>query len=170
MRHQQNNDHLVDTGNNKNDKLITGETRGFAKLEKNDSDNCVVTFATRTDFKDRKPAKIVESQIYRSVEVVFELRDFFNRDDEIDQIERNNFVEKMVNAEAAEVYSELENVMITRVMEKMGSITDDTFQPLVSSDIRTKVSFSNHFLPSNFSKKKTKKIPHFIAEYCSCAR
>jgi len=89
------------------------------------------------------PAKLMDKQIPRSLGSLFQLRETFNRDDEIDQEERNELMGVMKKHEN-EVYSEEENEMVGRITKKMESVKDDLFTPLNSPEIRTKVSF--HFV------------------------
>ncbi|GMI60234.1 hypothetical protein ScalyP_jg3684 [Parmales sp. scaly parma] len=70
------------------------------------------------------------------------VRETFNRDDEIDQEERNEMMGVMKNDEN-EVYSEEENEMVRRITEKMKSVKDDLFTTLNSPDFRTKMSIAH---------------------------
>ena len=60
----------------------------------------------------------MDKQIPKGLNCVFQLRERFNRDDEIDQEERNELVKLMKNHEN-EVYSMEENSMVQRITEKM---------------------------------------------------
>ena len=83
---------------------------------------------------------MIDSQIPKGLRSVFQLRETFNRDDEIDQEERNELMGVMKNDNENEVYSEEENEMVARITKKMENVKDGLFIPLNSPDFRTKVS------------------------------
>ena len=130
---------LVDVGNHKANKLVRGESKGFCTLTNVGNQKCELTWVSHINMNGNIPAKLMDKQIPRSLGSLFQLRETFNRDDEIDQEERNELMGVMKNDEN-EVYSEEENEMVKRITKKMENVKDDLFTPLNSPDFRTKVS------------------------------
>ena len=131
---------LVDIGNHKANKLVQGESRGFVILKNVGNQKCDLTYVQHAAAKGNLPAKVIDSQIPKGLRSVFQLRETFNRDDEIDQEERNELMGVMKNDNENEVYSEEENEMVARITKKMENVKDGLFIPLNSPDFRTKVS------------------------------
>jgi len=147
--HKFDDNRLVDIGKHKAKALVQGESRGFVILKNVGNQKCDLTYVQHADAKGTLPAKVMDSQIPKGLRSVFQLLETFNRDDEIDQEERNELMRVMKNDEN-EVYSEEENEMVKRITKKMESVKDDLFTPLNSPDIRTKVSFQFvHFFVKN---------------------
>ena len=145
------NHHLVDICNHKAKELVQGESRGFVILKNVGKQKCDLTFCSYTDARGHIPVKVMNRQIPRSLGFVFQLRERFNRDEEIDQEERNELMRVMKNDEN-EVYIEEENEMVKRITEKMENVKEDMFIPLNYSDFRTKVSVQIFNFPIFFSK------------------
>ena len=130
---------LVDIiGNNKANKLIQAKSKGFCTLTNVGNQKCEFTWVQHINMNGNIPAKVMDRQIPRSLNVIFQVRETFNRDDEIDQEERNEMMGVMKNDEN-EVYSEEENEMVGRITKNMESVKEDLFTPLNSPDFRTKV-------------------------------
>ena len=147
--HKFDDNRLVDIGKHKAKALVQGESRGFVILKNVGDQKCDLTYVLHADAKGNLPAKVIDSHIPKALRSVFQIREKFNRDDEIDQEERNELMGVMKNDEN-EVYSEEENEMVKRITKKMESVKDDLFTPLNSPDIRTKVSFQFvHFFVKN---------------------
>jgi len=129
---------LVDIGNNKANKLIQAKSKGFCTLTNVGNQKCEMMFITHTDARGTIPAKVMDRQVPRALGFVFQVHERFNRDDEIDQEERNELMGVMKNNKN-EVYKEEENEMVKRITKKMESVKHDLFTPLNSPDFRTKV-------------------------------
>ena len=143
---------LVDVGKHKANKLVRAESKGFCTLTNVGNQKCELTWVSHFDAKGNLPAKVMENIIPRSLGLVTQLRERFNRDNEIDQEERNELMGVMKNSED-EVYSEEENEMVKRIIEKIENIKEDLFKPLNSPDFRTKVSvLFVHFFPRFFNE------------------
>jgi len=127
---------------------------------------CDLTYVQHADAKGYLPAKVMDRKIHRGLRTVIQLREKFNRDDEIDQEERNELMGVMKNNKN-EVYSEEENEMVGRITKKMENVKEDLFTPLNSSDIRTKVSVQ--FVP--FFQFASMKLTNFCSprsdEHCA---
>ena len=141
---------LVDVGKHKANKLIRAESKGFCTLTNVGNQKCEFTWVQHININGNIPAKVMDRQIPRSLNVIFQVRETFNRDDEIDQEERNELMGVMKNSED-EVYSEEENEMVGRITKKMESVKEDLFlfTPLNSPDFRTKMSIAHVIGESN---------------------
>jgi len=137
--HKFDDNHLVDIGNHKANRLVQGESRGFVILKNVGNQKCELTWVQHLQVNGNIPAQVMDRQVPRSLGFVFQVHERFNRDDEIDQEERNELMGVMKNHEN-EIYSEEENEMVGRITIKMESAKDDLFIPLNSPDSRTKVS------------------------------
>jgi len=137
--HKFDDNRLVDIGKHKANKLVRAESKGFCTLTNVGNQKCELTWVQHINMNGNIPAKLMDKQIPRSLGSLFQLRETFNRDDEIDQEERNELMGVMKNHEN-EIYSEEENEMVGRITIKMESAKDDLFIPLNSPDSRTKVS------------------------------
>ena len=87
---------LIDIGKNKQGRLIRAETRGIVVIRNgldDDSNSCEVIYVSRTDFKGNIPAKIMNKTVTRTLHPMFLAREKFNRDDEIDKVEREELME-----------------------------------------------------------------------------
>ena len=130
---------LVDVVNHKAKKLVRAESKGFCTLTNVGNRKCELTWVQHLNVNGNIPAKVMDRQIPRSLALVSQIHETFNRDSEIDQEERNELMGVMKNDEN-EVYSEEENEMVGRITKKMENVKKDLFTPLNSSDFRTKVS------------------------------
>ena len=142
---------LVDIGKHKAKALVQGESLGFVILKNVGNYKCDLTYVQHADAKGNLPAKVMDSQIPKRLRSVFQLREKFNRDDEIDQEERNELMGVMKKHEN-EVYSEEENEMVGRITKKMESVKDDLITPLNSPDFRIKVrvQFVQFFVKNSY--------------------
>ena len=131
---------LLEIGKHKVKALVQGEARGFVILKNVGNQKCELIWVSYFDAKGHLPAKAMDSQIHRSLNNTRLLRERFNRDEEIDQEERNELMGVIKNDNENEVYSEEENEMVGRITKKMESVKDELFTPLNSPDFRTKVS------------------------------
>ena len=137
--HEFDDNRLDDVGKHKANKLVRAESKGFCALTNVGNQKCELTWISYLNANGNIPAKVMDLQIPRSLGLVFQVHERFNRDDEIDQEERNELMGVMKNHEN-EIYSEEENEMVGRITIKMESAKDDLFIPLNSPDSRTKVS------------------------------
>jgi len=148
---------LVDIGNHKAKELVQGESRGFVILKNVGDQKCDLTYVQHVDAKGNLPVKVMNREIPKGLRNIFQLREKFNRDDEIDQEERNELMRVMKNDNENEVYSEEENEMVGRITKKMERVKEDLFTPLNFPDFRTKVGeqcqFVHFFVFSNVNNK-----------------
>ena len=138
------NNCLIDIGNHKANKLVRAESKGFCTLTNVGNQKCELTWVQHLNVNGNISVKVMERQIPRGLGVVFQLREAFNRDDEIDQEERGRYmkvIRKVGEEKENSTYSEEENEMVERITKKMESVKEDLFTPLNSPNFRTKVSF-----------------------------
>ena len=76
------------------------------------------------------PTRVVESKIPLALSAVGDLRDKFQRDDEIVKMERDELTR--VIKDEQQVYSEDENSLIQRVQDKLGALKEEDFEELES--------------------------------------
>ncbi len=145
---------LVDIGDHKAKALVQGDWQGFVKLKNVGNQKCELTWVSDFGAKGNIPAKVMDKLIPKTLSSVSQLREKFNRDDEIDQEERNELMKVMKNDNENEVYSEEENEMVKRITKKMESVKHNLFTPLNSPDFRTMVSV-RIFIILNFSDELT---------------
>ena len=142
---------LVDVVNHKAKKLVRAESKGFCTLTNVGNRKCELTWVQHLNANGNIPAKVMDRQIPRSLALVSQIHETFNRDSEIDQEERNELMGVMKNDEN-EVYSEEENEMVKRITNKMESVKDDLITPLNSPDFRIKVrvQFVQFFVKNSY--------------------
>ena len=131
---------LVDT---RNKKLVRGESRGFIHLKNVGERRCELTYIQHTNGNGNIPGRAMTKALPRSLHVVFQTNKLFNRDDEIDREDRRKLMAIMKDDENPGGYSDEENAMVNRVLEKVESAKDDDFVSLISNNFQTKMSISH---------------------------
>jgi len=131
---------LTNVGKNSQLRMVRAESRGFLVVDNNKTgDSCKVIYLLQIDMKGNIPTKVMEATIPRSLGFLSQTREKFNRDEEIDKVERERLVEIMRSGYEAEQYEISETGMIDSVVSKMATVPKDAFQPLESLDFRTKM-------------------------------
>ena len=129
-------DGVVNLGGNTSRQLVKADSRGFVIIKptgQHGNDSCDVTWIQKIDGKGQIPTKVFEQQIPRGLQPIFQVREKFSRDDEIDRIGREKLIAIMRNAdnkEGGEVYDKSETELIENVQQQMGKASDDIFRPL----------------------------------------
>ena len=142
ITHEFDDNHLVDIGNHKVNKLVRAESKGFCTLTNVGNQKCELTWVQHLNLNGNIPAKLMDKQIPRSLGAVFQVRETFNRDDEIDREERNEIMGVMKNDEN-EVYSEEESAFVRRVTLRMDNIAEGIITELKTPDFRVPMSLSH---------------------------
>ena len=93
--------------------------------------------------KGNIPAQIMNKSIARSLRPVFQVREKFNRDDEVDKMEREKLMDIMRSGYQEEVYDNNETTMIDSTRSRVTAVPNDAFRPLDSPDFRTKISVAH---------------------------
>lgn len=77
--------------------LIKGMSKGFATIKsipglaENDK-RCEITWVCKADLRGRVPQHIMNASIHKALSVLRTVQDIYNRDDEIDVVERKKLV------------------------------------------------------------------------------
>jgi len=138
-----NDNKLIDIGKNKQRRLVRGESKGFAVIRNLDERSSKLTWIQQGDQKGNIPKKIMEAQIPRTLRVTFQVREKFNRDNEVDKIEREKLMEIMRSSYQDEVYNNDETTIIESTRTRMTAVPNDSFRPLDSPDFQTKMSIAH---------------------------
>jgi len=85
----------------------------------------------------------MNSIVPRSPRPVFQVREKFNRDDEVDKMEREKLMDIMRSGYQEEVYDNAETTMIDSTRSRVTAVLNDSFRPIDSSDFRTKMSVAH---------------------------
>ena len=146
-------------------KIVRGASRGFTVIMPEGSSNCTIVHVQQADAGGHLPAKIMDLQIPKMLKPVIQVHNKFNRDDEIDKIEREGLVEIMRNSDQ-ERYSSSERQLIDTVRKKMEKVSEDLFKPLTSPDFRTEMSIA-HVEGENNAYLKCEVILDTSVEECA---
>ena len=138
-----NNNKLIDIGKNKQRRLVRGESRGIVVIRNLDDRSSKLTWIQQLDVKGNIPIQIMNSQVPRSLRPIFQVREKFNRDDEVDKIEREKLMEIMRSSYQEEVYNNDETTIIESTRTRMIAVPNDSFRPLDSLDFQTKMSIAH---------------------------
>jgi len=135
---------IVDIGKNKQKQLIRADSKGFAIIQKIDERSCKLSWLQQGDLKGNIPHQIMNSQIPRSLGAIFQVREKFKRDDEIDKMHRKKMVKLMKNRYQEEVYDKNEELfLIESIQKQMSAVKTSSFRKLPSPDFRTKMSIAH---------------------------
>ena len=148
---------LIDIGKNKQRQLVRGESRGFAIIQNLDDRSSRLTWLQQSDVKGKIPHQIVESQLARLLRPIFQVREKFSRDDEVDKMEREKLMTIMRSGYQEEVYDSDETSLIDSIRSIMNAVPNRVFRPLDNPDFRTKMSIA-HFKGENDGYMKCEVI------------
>ena len=123
-------DDVVDYG--MSTRTVRGVARAFMRITPSGESQCKVTYIQYLDAGGVIPTRVVESKIRLALSAVSEMRDEFQRDDEIDKMERDELARVMKDEQ--QVYSEDEHSLIQRVQDRLGAIKEEDFEELGSPD------------------------------------
>ena len=114
-------DDVVDYG--MSTRTVRGVDRALMRVTPSGESQCKVTYIQYLDAGGAIPAKVSELKIPVALSAIGEMRDEFQRDDEIDKLERDELA-RVMKAEQ-QVYSEDEDSLIQRVQDKLGAFTEE---------------------------------------------
>jgi len=123
-------DDVIDYG--MNTRTVRGVSRALTRFTPSGESQCKVTYIQYLDAGGLVPTHVVESKIPLALSSVGEMRDQFQRDDEIDKVKRDELAR--VIKEEPQVYSEDEDSLIQRVQDKFGALKEEDFEELESPD------------------------------------
>ena len=134
---------LIDIGKNKQRRLVRGESRGIVVIRNLDDRSSKLTWMQQGDLKGNIPHQIVESQFPRTLRPVFQVREKFSRDDDMDKMEREKLMDILRSGYQEEVYDSDETSLIDSIRSIMNAVPNGAFRPLDSPDFRTKMSIAH---------------------------
>jgi len=118
-------------------RTVRGVSRGIIRITPSGKSQCKITYNQYLDAGGVIPTRVIESKIPLALSAVVELRDEFQRDDEIDKMERDELAR--VIKDEQQVYSEDEDSLIQRVQDKLGALKEEDFEELESPDLFVKM-------------------------------
>ena len=113
-------------------RAVRGVSRGIMRFAPSGESQCKVAYINYLDAGGVVPTWVVESKIPLALSAVASLRDQFQRDDEVDKMERDELAR--VIKDEQQVYSEDEDSLIQRVQETLGALKEENFEELESPD------------------------------------
>ena len=123
-------DDVIDYG--MSTRAVRGAARALMRATPSGQSQCKVTFFQYLDAGGVIPTRVVETSIPLALSAVGEMRDRFQRDDEIDKMERDELARVM--KEELQVYSEDEDSLIQRIQNQLGALAEEEFEELESPD------------------------------------
>jgi len=109
-----------------------GVSRALVRITPSGESQCKVAYINYMDFGGGVPTWVVEIKIPLALSAVSDMRDEFQRDDEINKMERDELARVMQEEE--QVYSEDEDSLIQRVQDKIGALNKEDFEELEYTD------------------------------------
>ena len=134
-----NDNRLIKIGKNKQRQLVRGETRGIGSIHKLSERSCKLAWTLQIDVKGIIPPQLMNKSIHRALRPVFQTREKFDRDDEVDKMEREKLMDIMRSGYKEEVYDNNETMRIESVKSRMSTVPNKSFRPLDSPGFRTKM-------------------------------
>jgi len=131
-------DDVVDFG--LSTRTVRAVSRALSRFTPYGESQCKVTLILYLDAGGVIPTRVVESKIPLALSAVGDLRDEFQRDDEIDKMERDELAR--VIKDEQQVYSEDEDSLIQRVQDKLGALKEEDFEELESPDYLVKMKLN----------------------------
>jgi hypothetical protein len=119
-------------------KLIRGTSRSFFRFAPLSATQCEVTIYQYLDAGGIVPEKVVESKIPDALLVLDDMRNEFQRDDEIDSIERRDTA--LAIKEEPQDYTSDENNLFARVSSRLADLSQEDLVALDSPDPLVKMS------------------------------
>ncbi|GMI35292.1 hypothetical protein TeGR_g2861 [Tetraparma gracilis] len=111
---------------------VRADVRGVARFSPILGERCRLTVTFRVDIVGNVPAVFVNSKISASLGDAKILREKVGRDDEIDNVNRDELAGIIERRQ--EVYSDVENAVVDRVRDQLGGIPDSSFEKIESPD------------------------------------
>jgi len=123
-------DDVIDYG--MSTRTVRAVTRALMRTTPFGESQCKVTLIQYVDAGGVIPARVLQNKIPLALSAVGELRGHFQRDDEIDKMERDELARVM--KDERQVYSEDDKSLIQRLQDKLGALKDEDFEELESRD------------------------------------
>jgi hypothetical protein len=127
---------VVDYGRRMN--LVRGRSTGFLRFTPIASGaQCKLELYQQVDAGGRVPVFVVNSKAGQALSPVAEMREQFQRDDEVDELERDRLAATI--RDEPQVYEAAEEQFIMRVQGKLGGLKEEGFKELDSPDHNVKM-------------------------------
>jgi hypothetical protein len=96
------------------------------------------------DAGGRVPAWVLNMKVVEALSGVEEIRQVFDRSDEVDKVERDELADVIEHEQ--QVYDEGEEEFIASVVSKLSEIKEEDFHELASPDHHVKMDYSGHLI------------------------
>jgi len=116
-----------------NTRTVRGVSRALLWLTPYGESQCKVTYIQYLDACGRIPTFVANAKLLLALDAVGDLREKFQRDDEIDKLERDQLAR--VIKEEPQTYTAEENLLLIKVNVKLGMIEWERFEELESPDL-----------------------------------
>ncbi|GMI38047.1 hypothetical protein TeGR_g2496 [Tetraparma gracilis] len=113
-------------------KAVRGKTRLFVRLRSVSPNSCTLTYFQYVDVGGLVPARVLSYQLRGAFGVVEEVRQVFDRSDEVDKLARDELAGSIEHEQ--QVYDEGEEALISSVQDKLGGLKEEDFKELESPD------------------------------------
>jgi len=123
-------DEVIDYGMNTN--TVRGVSKVIMRLAPEGHERCKLTYHKYLDSGGQIPAFVVNAKLPLALGVVGKLRDAFQRDDEIDKVERDELTATI--RDSPQTYTAEEDILINDVNVKLGVLEWEHFEVLESPD------------------------------------
>jgi len=123
-------DNVIDYG--MNTRTVRGVSRALVRFTPYGESHCKVTYIQYLDAGGRIPTFVVNAKIPLALGAVGDLRDAFQRDDEIDKLERDELARVIKDEPQTYTARELDLLRIAR--DQLASIKEDEMRELQSPD------------------------------------
>jgi hypothetical protein len=121
---------VVDYGRRMN--AVRGRATGFLRLTPIAGAQCRLELYQQVDAGGRVPVFVVNSKAGQALSPVADMREQFQRDDEVDAVERGRLAATI--RDEPQVYEAAEEQFITHIQDKLGGLKEEGFKELNSPD------------------------------------
>jgi len=128
-------------------RTVRGIARSLTRITPLGISQCRVTIYQYLDAGGVIPRSLMTSKLPDAMSPVIEMRDEFQRDDEIDKLERDELAATI--RDLPQTYTAEEDILINKVHVRLGMLDWELFEELESSDHLVKMG--NHFIPGSSS-------------------
>jgi len=123
-------DDVIDYGMSK--RTVRGVSRVLLRLTPNGESQCKVTYHMYLDAGGRIPTFVVNAKLPLALGAVGDLREEFQRDDEIDKLKRDQLAR--VIKDEPQTYTAEEDILVNKMYVKLGMLDWALFEELESPD------------------------------------
>jgi hypothetical protein len=121
-------------------KAVRGTSKFVFRIMPLSETQCSVTFLSYFDAGGNVPAAVTNSKITSALDVLTDLREVFQRDDEVDEVDRNELA-RVIRDDPQE-YTDDEKQLIRRVMDKLVDLEKEVLVDIESPDHQVQMSWA----------------------------